>query len=301
MVLNPDFLEMAGNEIFPKVEFGDVFPRMRLEDTLKPLSTKTGIKLFDLYKAHVESPGKKDSWTENVRDAPHLSPYFDSNVKGRSFLQCLEVLHPEKKIPLDYLVMEEKIREGVDVLAVFAVPPPDDPFWKKIDVGKLGATKFDYLQIKGAFLVLSDLNDPYNTDKKEAIEITAPLFANPQKDVGFLSERQGDSEAERFNVMTNSKSVLIKDREPIDVDFYTREFARSQELLDLVLKLRVATPQGETQMDFLGSVWAHIMIGAGLQSLMTKNLIRNEADVKKFEELFTAACGTFFFPNFLIT
>lgn len=128
MVLNPDFLEMAGNEIFPKVEFGDVFPRMRLEDTLKPLSTKTGIKLFDLYKAHVESPGKKDSWTENVRDASHLSPYFDSNVKGRSFLQCLEVLPPEKKIPLNYLVMEEKIREGVDVLAVFAVPPPNDPF-----------------------------------------------------------------------------------------------------------------------------------------------------------------------------
>lgn len=322
MVLNPDFLEMAGNEIFPKVEFGEVFPRMRLKDAIEPLKVKTGVDFFKFYRAmhHGELTwGEDEVWKKkidgtyeiprnNVNDIPDLAHYFDPN-KRRLYFRYLDALYnPNKEKPLDYLMMSEVIREGVEVLAVFAVPPPDDPFWKRIEVGDLGKTKFDYLKSKGIFLVLSDLDDPHNADKKEAVEITAPLFARQEpKAVGLLAGKQDDPNAEKYDIMLSSKSVLFRDQPPLNLNLLSTEFLVGDVLTEemkrkyaaAVPDLIVATPQGVTHTKYLGSIWGNIAVAAAVNYLLTKglihkDLIRGPADMKKFEKLFLESCGTFF-------
>ncbi len=296
---------MAGNELFTHVEFDDVFPRKSLKDTLEPLSTKTGIQLFEFYN----SP--RASWSESTTDIPDLSPYFDSHVKGRHFLECLQVPDPETRIPLDYMMMEEKIREGVDVLTVFAVPPPGDPFWHNIDIGEGIKTKLVFLKAKGVFLILSDLDDPYNANKKEATEITAPLFvAKKPKIVGFLSGKQENSTAGKFDCMASERYALFKDRPPFNLNLLSKEFLVGVTLTDEMRKefeaavpdLRVATPQGVKQTKYLGSIWGNVAAAASLNYLLTKGIvhedpIRGPKDMKKFERLFLESCVTFFMED----
>jgi hypothetical protein len=312
MALNPELVEMSGKELFPKVEFDHVFPRAKLQTVFEPLRVKTGVELFKLYQAHVQSPGREKPWSESAAEnSPHLSAYFNSEVRKRAFLPCPEVMHPEKRTPLDYLVMEEKIREGVDALVVFAVPPPDDPFWKRVNVGKDKA-KFTYLKAVSAYLILSDLGDPQNVDKKQAIEITAPLFTEKKpeieaKTLGFLANTQDNPVAEQADLLMDPKNFLIRDRPPVNLDLLSEEFLvgdflteKMREQFEAAMpELQVVTPQGETREKLLGSVWGQIMHAAALQYLLLNNHIHRDSiraslDMKKFGECFYAACGTFF-------
>lgn len=321
MVLNPDFLEMAGNELFPFVEFDDVFPRRSLKDALEPLKAKIGVDVFRFYRAMENAElywGKEEVWRKkkdgeyeiprnSVSDIPDLADYFDPKQR-RLYFRYLDALYnPNKEKPLDYLMMSETIRKGVEVLVVFAIPPPDDPFWHNIEIRKGTKTKLVFLKAKGIYLVLSDLDDPFNADMKEAVEITAPLFVAEQpKIVGFLSHNQEDATAEKFDCMASERYALFKDRPPLNLDLLAREFLVGDDIsLDMrrgflaaVPDLRVATPQGVTQTKYLGSIWGNVAAAAAVNYLLSKNLvhkdpIRGPKDMKKFDKLILESCAAF--------
>lgn len=317
---------MGGKELFSNVEFDDIFPRSSLKDALEPLRAKIGVDVFRFYRAIENAEllwGKEEVWKKkkdgtyeiprnSVSDIPDLADYFDPKQR-RLYFRYLDALYnPNKEKPLDYLIMTETIRKGVSILAVFDIPPPEDPFWKRIEVGNLGKTKFIFLKSKGIYLILSDLDDPFNADKKEAAEITAPLFTGQEsKAVGLLAGIHEDPKAERFDDMFNSKSVLIRDRPPINLNLLSQEFLLGDALTEemkrqfaaVVPNLMVATPQGVTQTKYLGSIWGSVAAAAAVNYLLSKDLvhkdpIRGPNDMKKFERLFLESCVTFFMEDF---
>jgi len=182
-----------------------------LKDMMDPLRERLGVDLYGLRENNYNGQAR-----ENIDDHPLLSRFFQKGAKNRKYYE-FQIKGPgriRKEVKeRNYVVVEEKISDDLEVIAVFDTNEKDKPYTYKPKIGK-ETREIPFIYLDHLYLV--------QPKTQETIDLADPWYQLPadtddkfvkatQRRIGFMSKDAQITPSEFTEAFVRTNTVLLTD------------------------------------------------------------------------------------------